>query len=706
MRHCLWVALLVAATARAELPSPRLDRITPAGASAGSTVDVEIQGADLEGAKRLIADHPGIVATFVSDRKFKITIGNDVPEGTRDIWALGPWGLSSPRLFTVSRGMTEIVKSRDIHELAKAQEIAVNTVVNGLTDGNRQDFYRLKGRAGKRWVAEVRAQAIDSALDATLTITNASGKTLAFNSDHDGRDPLISFTPPADGDYVIVVADLAYAGGLPYRLIVTDRPRIENVFPRALQAGKPVELTALGWNLGPAARRAPSLMDGVPLDEYRETVTAPADIVARGLYRFIDHPSAHSVLPTAATAALTGYQVRLSPGGIPANPVPVLVTDQVVTLEQEPNNVPAQAQKIVLPAIVSGRLDQERDADWFEFTSPSDGEYMVDVYCERIGGRADPVAVVMDDKDSRIAELDDFGPRVNAFDGHIRDSQGAVRLAAKRVYRVMVQDRYRRGGPRQQYVLAVRSAAPDVHAMVIHHQNPGPGGTTIHRGGAQYLDLILQHTGGVTGPVQIVAESLPKGLHMAETSIVSDTRGAVVLWADADAPEFAGIIKLTALVATPQGELRREVRAYTRVEAQQNKASSRPMRELVVAVVAEKPPFALRFAKDTIEIEAGAKATVDVICDRPWSDFKGAVTVNGLTPPGPVKMSQVVVAEGKSAGTMTIEIQAGARPGNYTVTATGQAQVPLTKDPMKPKANTLVTLPSHPVTVVVKPKKK
>ena len=68
-------------------------------------------------------------------------------------------------------------------------------------------------------------------------------------------------------------------------------------------------------------------------------------------------------------------------------------------------------------------------------------------------------------------------------------------------------------------------------------------------------------------------------------------------------------------------------------------------------------------------------------------------------------MSQVVIGEGKTSGSMTIEIQAGARPGTYTVTASGQGQVPFTKDPTKPKANTLVTLPSQPVTLVVKAKK-
>ena len=707
MRLSLAVALLAVSVARSELPSPRLDRVFPLGAAAGSTVEVEIQGADLEGVKRLISDHPGIVAAHSADRKFKITVTPETPEGTHDIWAVGPWGISSPRLFTVSRGMVETVKSKDIHELSKAQELVINTVVNGLTDGNRQDFFKFKAKAGKPIVAEVRAQSIDSALDATLTITDASGKALAFNSDHDGRDPLIAFTPPADGDYGIIVADLAYGGNLPYRLIVTDKPRIENVFPRALQAGKAAEIVALGWNLGPKAGKTSLKLDGSNLDEYRETMTAPADIIDRGLYRFFEHPTAHSVLPTAATASLTGYQVRLSPGGQPANPVPVLVTREPVTLEVEPNDDPAKPQPINLPAVVSGRLDREGDGDWFSFKPEKDGEYQVQVHCERIAGRADPVTVIMDDKESRVSEFDDFGPRVNAFDGHLRDPQGSARLSAGKTYLLLVRDRYRRGGPRFQYVLEVRPAVPDVHAVVIHHQNPGPGGTTVHAGGAQYLDMVIQHTGGVTGPVKVVADALPKGLHAAATSIPSDTRGVITLWADADAPEYAGPITLTAIVPTQAGELRRQVRSYTRVESQANRSSSRPTRDLMVAVIPQKPPFSLRFATESVRVEAGSKASVELICERPGPDFKGAVTVNGLSLPGPVKMPQITIAEGKGSGSLTIEVPQGARAGDYTVSVSGQGQVPFTKETGKPKANTLVTLPSRPITITVteKPKK-
>jgi hypothetical protein len=55
-------------------------------------------------------------------------------------------------------------------------------------------------------------------------------------------------------------------------------------------------------------------------------------------------------------------------------------------------------------------------------------------------------------------------------------------------------------------------------------------------------------------------------------------------------------------------------------------------------------------------------------------------------------MPAVPIAEGKSEATVTFEVQ---------------AQVPFTKDPKTAtKPNTLVTLPSRPVTLVVRPAAK
>ena len=61
----------------------------------------------------------------------------------------------------------------------------------------------------------------------------------------------------------------------------------------------------------------------VSLNELKESVTAPDDLFKRGLYRFTDHPTGHSVLPTAATCTLVGFQHR---------GVPLLISDTPVSL--------------------------------------------------------------------------------------------------------------------------------------------------------------------------------------------------------------------------------------------------------------------------------------------------------------------------------------------------------------------------------------
>jgi hypothetical protein len=694
MRLAVLVAVLSAAPAMADLPSPRLDRLTPMSGGAGSTVEVEITGNDLEEATTLLFDHPGLKAEHLKERKFKVSIAADVPAGTYDARAIGKYGISSPRLFQVSHSLLEVLEKEPNDDASTAQPIAVNSVVNGTSDNNREDFYRFSLKQGQRVVVECQAQKLDSMLDATLTLTDAAGKQLAANGDWFGLDPLIDFIAPKDGDYFVSVCDLTFRGGFPYRLLVTDQPHVENVFPRAIQVGKPVQLAVFGRNLGAKARPSTWTIGDQRLDELAELVVAPADLLTAGMYRFSEHPTTHSVLPTAATCTLTGFTVR---------GVPILVTDGTVTLEAEPNDDPKKPQLLTLPAVVSGRFDKERDADWYEFETKEDGAYAFDVYCERIGGRADPYLVVVDDKDVRVAELDDFGARVNAFDGHLRDPSGSISLSKNRKYRVLVQDRYRRGGARYQYVLTIRKPQADFYPAVIHSQNPGPAGTTIRKGGSAYVDVVIHNKEGFGGPLTITAEGLPKGLHALPTTINNDTRGVVVLWADPDAPDFVGPIKLVAAGKRGDVEIKREVRPYTRVWTVANAASSRPMRELVIAI-RESAPYAMKFSTERIEIEAGKKVDLKLQVERLWPDFKGSVNVIPLAFPGPIKMSAFTIAEGKNEGTATIEVQGGARPGDYTIAVMGQAQVPFSKD-AKPttKPNTLVQQPSRAITVVVLP---
>ncbi|MCE9533605.1 MAG: PPC domain-containing protein [Planctomycetes bacterium] len=693
MRSASLLAILLSTTiARADLPSPRFDRLLPMGAAAGSSVEVEISGADIEDAKALHFDHPGLKAEFLKDKKFKITVAADVPAGTYDVRFSNRFGISNSRLFQVSKGLIEVAEKEPNDEMTTAQVIAVNSVVNGTSDGNREDVYRFPLKQGQRVTIECQAQKLDSQLDGTLTLFDAMSKQVASNGDWFGRDPLIDFVASTAGDYYVSLSDLTFRGGLAYRLLVTDQPHVESVFPGAVQVGKPAVVTLFGRNLGPKAKPSKWKINDLALDELAETVTIPADISKEGTFRFTEHPATHAVLPTASTSTVTGMTVR---------GIPVLATDIPVTLEAEPNDDPKKPQALPLPVVLAGRFDQLRDADWYEIEPKEDGAYAFDVYCERIAGRADPYLVVLDDKDNRVGELDDFGMRTNAFDGHLRDPSGSINLAKNRKYRVLVQDRYRRGGARFMYVLSIRKNVPDFYAVSIHAQNPGPAGATLRKNGAMFLDILIQNKEGFNGPITITAEGLPRGVHSVPTIINGDTKGAFVLWADADAADGDSPIKLFATGKNGDATIKHEVRPYNRIWSEANIGTSRPIRELTLAI-REPAPYSLKFATERIEIEAGKKTDVKLQLERIWPEFKGNVNIIPLSLPNSIKMGAITISEGKTDGTVTFDVQANTKPGEYTITVLGQGQVPFSKDvKATTRPNTLVASPSRPITVMV-----
>ncbi|WP_425618887.1 PPC domain-containing protein [Anatilimnocola sp. NA78] len=692
--RCVLAALLVtlsSSAARAELPSPRLDRVAPLGAAAGSSVEVQVSGSEIDDLQSLVFDHLGIVAKPVEgkdlnkDRKFAVTIAADVPEGTYDARVTTKWGVSSPRLFAVSRGLADQAETEPNNDPATAQQLSVNSALNGQSDGNDRDVFRMALKSGERITIDCQAARLDVQLDAVMQILSSDGRQLASSGDYFGRDPFIDFQALADGDYFVVVHDLSYRGGLPYRLIVSNRPYVENVFPRAIQTGQTAELTAWGRNLSGKS-------------EAKFSLTPPSD-AAIGMYRFFEHPTAHSVAPTAATCTLDGFQVRPDLGGASLNAVPVVLVDSAVSIEQEPNETLESPQAISLPAVISGKFDQPRDADWYEFSVDETGPYALDVYCERIGGQADPYVVFVDEKGNRFQEFDDFGHRVDAFDGHLRDPSGMVNLTAKQKYRLLVQDRYRRGGPRYQYVLSLRKPIPDCHVAAIHSQNPGPGGTTLRAGSAIHIDLIIHQRDGYKGPITITAEGLPTGVHSEPAVINSNNHGSFVVWADENAANFDGPIKLIATGRRGDETITREVRPYSRVW-QDNPASSRPTRQLMLSV-RELAPFGLQFESNKLTIEAGKKGEAKLQLKRLWPDFTGQLSLQSFAPPGSIKMNLPQIAAGANEATVTFDVQNNTQPGEYTITLLGQAQVPFEKDAKKGKQNTLVTLAARPITITV-----
>lgn len=693
--------LLVSVTAVADLPSLRFDRIAPVGASAGATIDIEILGAEIDDVKSLHFDHPGLTAEHVKDRQFKMKVAADVPAGTYDVRLVGRWGISNPRVFAVSNGLQDIAEKEPNNEPQEAQEVVLNAAINGTSDGNGEDFFVVALKAGQRVTFDCWARRLESEVDASLELASVNGKLLASNGDYFGADPFIDFIVPEDGKYVVRVNDLRFRGGFPYRLVISDRPHVENVFPRVLQAGKSTEVEVAGRNL-PNGSTLNLPLEGPPLQTLRLPLTPHEETLALGTFRFFEHPHDHSVLPTAATCTLNGFQVR--PLANVLNAATMLVVDVPVVLDQEPNNDRDKPQRLELPAVVAGRFDQPRDADWFEIDVKDGGNYGFEVYSERINGRADPYLVVIDEQGNRVTELDDFGHRMNAFDGHLRDPSGNVGLTANKKYRVLVQDRYSRGGARFQYVLSIRKQQPDFFIAAIHQQNPGPGGTNLWKGCSQFVDLVTHSRDGFNGPVTVTAEGLPPGVSVVPATF-TDSRATLVLTAAPHAADWTGEIALIATATIGDKPIKREVRPYSRIWAN-GEATSRPARKLGLAV-RELGPFGFTIEPAQVQAEAGKPLELTVKATRHWSDFKAAINLLPLSFAGGFQMPNGSIVENATDAKITITVPNGLRPGAYTLSVLGQAQVPFHKDKAATsRPNTLVSLPSVPVTInVVAPAK-
>jgi len=91
------------------------------------------------------------------------------------------------------------------------------------------DFYRFTAKKDQTWDLNVYARRLRSPLDSILRVFDANGKRLAGSDDDQGQpDSYLRFKVPADGDYILQVADHLNRGGADYvYALELARPRPE-----------------------------------------------------------------------------------------------------------------------------------------------------------------------------------------------------------------------------------------------------------------------------------------------------------------------------------------------------------------------------------------------------------------------------------------------------------------------------------------------
>jgi hypothetical protein len=703
---CL-AGLLLAQTAWAQLPAAQLTALLPPGGKAGSSLQVTLQGADLDGAFALFFSHPGITAVACTREpqpweegpqpvagQFVVSIAADVPPGIYEVRAAGKYGVSNPRLFMVGQE-EELMEAEPNSQPGEAQLISMGSTLNGQSAGGPDvDWYQLRLRQGERVLIECWARRLDSRLEPLLTLHDAAGAELSHGVVGQSGDPLLDFTAPREGAYLLQVRDAIYANGAEYfyRLRVARGPHIDFVLPPCGLAGTEAEVQVYGRCL-PGGVPAGLSVEGIELERISMRVALPTEsgMLVDGAGLLGGGAAGEDLVPLRLPGVAAGAWLGLATA-------PVI-------LEQEPNDALPQAQEVSLPCELAGQFAVREDQDLVSFSARAAEVLTVEVISQRQGTMADPVLelyqVIERAGSAELRELqtaDDADPgrgNFGMFEVH-DDPVLRFEIPADGRYVAIVRDRYGdvRGDPRLVYRLAIRQALPDFRLTAVPRSpmvNPDPGqnppavyGSVLRRGGDEVVEISLIRRDGFAGPVEVWAEGLPAGVTCVPTIISADQRrGVLVLHAADDAPEGFGWLRVFGRALVQGQEVVREARPATVVQpGQQNQrvARARLANTLMVAVVAEAAPLRVRLKQQAFAMSLGGQVQIPFAIER-RGDLRGPIVVTVLGLQRNVARQNVTVGPDATEGMLTLNLRGNAQAGTYRFYLVASGPLPYRRNP-------------------------
>jgi hypothetical protein len=508
--------------------SPVMETVFPAGGQVGHSVDVSIAGSNLETVQALQSNTLGVVCERIGPLRFRLTIPEKLMPGSYDLWAVGEKGISAPRTFTIGN-LKELTENPPNDSAQSAMRISLNITMNGrMEKSGDMDFYQFHAKKGQRILMDCSAERIDSRLRAVLEVFDPSGRRLKVSRGYFGNDPLIDFTAPAEGDYILKVQDLTFSGSAEhiYRISIDTGPRVSFSVPSIVQKGKPCRIELYGWNLAKTVhdshRNSLEQFDRIEIDIPEAMTHEVGDI---------------PVLMKPAQAVLRGFAYHY-----PKSPSPLFIglTDLPVIQDRMDNHSPASAQKLSCPIEVSGRLEAGDERDWYSVEMRRGEVFYFEAMAERIQS---PVDLQIDLFDAtghqRLASFgDQISGTANSFPATHHDPTGRWVAPSDGLFLISVHDLA--GGIKKDlrriYQFSVRREEPDFQLLAVPHL-PEPVGLNLARGGRLALDLIAFRQRGFDGEIRVSANSLPTGVEFPEVWLGPGVNQALgVISVDADTP--------------------------------------------------------------------------------------------------------------------------------------------------------------------------
>lgn len=478
------------------------------------------------------ATQPATQPVNPKELKVRVSVKPDAPRGPRELRVVTPNGVSMPLVISVE-DYAAIADKEPNNSFSEAQTVTLPAILVGAIEGPTQaDFYRFEAKKGQRLIFDVIAARTGSPLDANLVLLDGAGREVARNADTNGLDPLIDYTPPADGSFTLKIRDLRYQGGgnFSYRIRAGEIPYVDSIFPLGGKRGEQVTVELVGRNLD--SPKLDMMLDpSMPMG--RREVTAAT---ARGA----------------------------------TNAKAFDVSDLPESMESEPNDSPTP-NPVNVPQVINGRIGQAGDTDKFILRVPTTQPVVADVFAGRYGSQLDALLTLSDKAGSVLARNDDAA----GADARIQFS-----AEPNKDYVVAVTDLLGRGGANYAYRLQLAAPPkqePDFDVVFT------PESPRVARGSATKVWCQVRRRAGFEGDVVVALLDAPQGVTCDPLLFRNGmgNSGLMLLKAAADAP--LGMTPLN-LVATG----RYKDKALMRELAPSGASKESPR---VYLTVLDKPPF-------------------------------------------------------------------------------------------------------------------
>jgi len=719
------------------LPHTQLLSISPAGAKAGSTVEILFAGTGLDELDKMVFSHPGIKAEPILEElkkedpkkadptkadpkipplppvkpkvvKFKVTVAADVPLGIHDVRISGKNGISNPRAFHIG-DLIEVNEKEPNNDIPETQKIEINSVVNGvISTPTDVDYYSFKAKKGQRVLASCLASSIDSKANPLVEIFDNEGRLLSSSKNYDGNDALADITVAVDGEYTIRLCQFTYNTGTVehfYRLMVGTFPWIDAVFPNSLTAGQTIPATYYGRNL-PGGVVDPSLkMDGILLEKASAPLTG-------SIYPF----SKYTTRISTAMVWNKAFETKVKNAAGSSNAALVTVSDVPVVLEKEENDVIGKAQKIVMPCLVCGMIDKRADKDWYSFAGKKGEKALIKLTGEALGSQADLFfRVVGKDGKSAVVEMDDKQDPLNIKLGSNSQDPASYlfNVPEDGEYFVLVGSRQASNlfGPRHHYQLRIASPSEDFTLIAMPSSNFRPDVLTIPQGGMSYVSLFAFRDEGFKGDISITVDGLPAGCK-AEPLVINDSlnRGSVAIKAEEKAADGISSPKIIGTATVAGKKIVKEAIPVSIVwplaPNVQIIAITRVDRGLF-AEVRDKNFLIMNATIDKNKIVQGEKGTIKVLVVKRDPEMKAAILIEPVDLPANFVNNNkaISIAPAANDGSIPVTVPATQAPGVYSILLRGQTIMGFAKDAagkQKPAVNIVSVI--TPIELTVLPK--